>query len=164
MIQYQKGEAAKPPFNHHHAYIFPFIPPFHLHPFFFIAAKYPICNQIYSVMSAPRGAPSPAPRSGSIGPGGGGMSMPPQQSMQSTTPGPTPGPAPAPSGAMSQQNLNQIVSFCWLISWLSSTCVRLISVNSLRWKMPLHFPVLVSGSFGLQSLGAVYPFIIMPLF
>ncbi|OJJ86704.1 uncharacterized protein ASPGLDRAFT_44551 [Aspergillus glaucus CBS 516.65] len=62
-------------------------------------------------MSAPGGAPSPAPRSGSIGPGGGGMSMPPQQSMPATTPGPTPGPPSAPpSGAMSQQNLNQIVS------------------------------------------------------
>ncbi|KAG2416337.1 hypothetical protein HFD88_007552 [Aspergillus terreus] len=61
-------------------------------------------------MSAPGGAPSPAPRSGSMGPGGGGMSMPPhQQSMSASTPV-TPGPpAPPPSGAMSQQNLNQIV-------------------------------------------------------
>ncbi|KAM0115746.1 Transcription initiation factor TFIID subunit 5 [Aspergillus fumigatus] len=63
-------------------------------------------------MSAPGGAPSPAPRSASIGPGGGGMSMPPQQPMGNTTPvgAPTPGPPPPPpSGAMSQQNLNQIV-------------------------------------------------------
>lgn len=57
-------------------------------------------------MSAPGGAPSPAPRSGSIGPGGNGMSSMPQQSVNS----------PASSGphsggsAMSQQNLNQIVS------------------------------------------------------
>ncbi|KAH8431837.1 putative transcription initiation factor TFIID subunit [Aspergillus melleus] len=46
-----------------------------------------------------------------MGPGG-GMSMPPQQSMPATppVPAPTPGPPPPPpSGAMSQQNLNQIV-------------------------------------------------------
>ncbi|KAL2863948.1 putative transcription initiation factor TFIID subunit [Aspergillus lucknowensis] len=60
-------------------------------------------------MSAPGGAASPAPRSGSMGPGAGG-SMP-QQQMASTPVGqPTSGPPPPPpSGAMSQQNLNQIV-------------------------------------------------------
>jgi transcription initiation factor TFIID subunit 5 len=64
-------------------------------------------------MSAPGGAPSPAPRTGSMGSGAGG-SMPPQQQMATTPVGaPTPGPPPPPpSGAMSQQNLNQIVSVC----------------------------------------------------
>ncbi|KAJ5807910.1 hypothetical protein N7474_009179 [Penicillium riverlandense] len=67
-------------------------------------------------MSAPGGAPSPAPRSGSMGPGGtngsGSMSMPSQQPLSGTPvhSAPTPGPPPPPSGAMSQQNLNQIVS------------------------------------------------------
>ncbi|OJK01094.1 hypothetical protein ASPACDRAFT_42595 [Aspergillus aculeatus ATCC 16872] len=63
-------------------------------------------------MSAPGGAPSPAPRSGSMGPGPGGMSMPPQQPMTNTgpvTPGPPAPPPPPPGGPMSQQNLNQIV-------------------------------------------------------
>lgn len=61
-------------------------------------------------MSAPGGAPSPAPRSASIGPGG-GMSMPPQQPMPSPqVGGGTPGPATGSTGVMSQQNLNQIVS------------------------------------------------------
>ncbi|OJI96314.1 hypothetical protein ASPVEDRAFT_35689 [Aspergillus versicolor CBS 583.65] len=62
-------------------------------------------------MSAPGGAPSPAPRSGSMGPGA-GVSMPSHQQQMVSTPvgAPTPGPAPPPpSGAMSQQNLNQIV-------------------------------------------------------
>ncbi|KAL2798274.1 WD40-repeat-containing domain protein [Aspergillus keveii] len=61
-------------------------------------------------MSAPGGAPSPAPRTGSMGSGAGGA-MPPQQQMATTPVGaPTPGPPPPPpSGAMSQQNLNQIV-------------------------------------------------------
>ncbi|CAK43699.1 uncharacterized protein An01g05300, partial [Aspergillus niger] len=62
-------------------------------------------------MSAPGGAPSPAPRSGSMGPGG-GMSMPPQQPMTNAgpvTPGPPAPPPPPPGGPMSQQNLNQIV-------------------------------------------------------
>ncbi|KAJ5296148.1 hypothetical protein N7508_010969 [Penicillium antarcticum] len=66
-------------------------------------------------MSGPGGAPSPAPRSGSMGPGsnGTGMSMASQQPLSGTpvhqpsTPGP--GPSAPPSGAMSQQNLNQIV-------------------------------------------------------
>ncbi|KAJ6095110.1 hypothetical protein N7467_002623 [Penicillium canescens] len=69
-------------------------------------------------MSAPGGAPSPAPRSGSMGPGanGTGMSMATQQPLSGTpvhqpsTPGPT-GPSAPPSGAMSQQNLNQIVDY-----------------------------------------------------
>lgn len=70
-------------------------------------------------MSAPGGgAPSPAPRSGSIGPNA-PMSVPPQQPIAAnppvvhtpTTPGPS-GPSPAP---VSQQNLNQIVS-CKLAS------------------------------------------------
>ncbi|KAJ5086116.1 hypothetical protein N7532_010887 [Penicillium argentinense] len=64
-------------------------------------------------MSAPGGAPSPAPRSGSMGPGanGGNMSMSSQQPLSGTPvqhPS-TPGPPPPQSGAMSQQNLNQIV-------------------------------------------------------
>lgn len=59
-------------------------------------------------MSGPGGAPSPAPRSGSMGPGG--VSIPGHQQQIASTPV-TPGPGPSPSGAMSQQNLNQIVSF-----------------------------------------------------
>jgi hypothetical protein len=74
-------------------------------------------------MSAPGGAPSPAPRSGSMGPGanGTGMSMATQQPLSGTpvhqpsTPGPT-GPSAPPSGAMSQQNLNQIVGVCSVFS------------------------------------------------
>lgn len=67
-------------------------------------------------MSAPGGgAPSPAPRSGSIGPNA-SMPVPQQQPIAAnppvvhtpTTPGPS-GPSPAP---VSQQNLNQIVSSC----------------------------------------------------
>ena len=61
-------------------------------------------------MSAPGGAPSPAPRSGSIGPGS-GIAMPPQQQMSSgphSGAGP-PGTGSTPTGGMSQQNLNQIV-------------------------------------------------------
>lgn len=64
-------------------------------------------------MSAPGGAPSPGPRSGSMGPGvnGNGMAMPSQQPLPGTPvhSAPTPGPSAPPSGAMSQQNLNQIV-------------------------------------------------------
>ncbi|RMJ25703.1 hypothetical protein PHISP_03434 [Aspergillus sp. HF37] len=56
-------------------------------------------------MSAPGGAPSPAPRSASIGPGGNGMSMPQQSVNSPASSGP-----PSGGGAMSQQNLNQIVS------------------------------------------------------
>lgn len=64
-------------------------------------------------MSAPGGgAPSPAPRSGSIGPNA-PMPVPPQQPIAAnppvvhtpTTPGPSGPPTP-----VSQQNLNQIVS------------------------------------------------------
>ncbi|PGH07215.1 hypothetical protein AJ79_06319 [Helicocarpus griseus UAMH5409] len=59
-------------------------------------------------MSGPGGAPSPGPRSGSMGPGG-GMSM----SQQQVNGGPPSAGSPAtsgpPSGVMSQQNLNQIV-------------------------------------------------------
>ncbi|KAJ5654730.1 hypothetical protein N7490_001733 [Penicillium lividum] len=63
-------------------------------------------------MSAPGGAPSPVPRSGSMGPGANGMPMNSQQPLsgQPVHPPPTPGPPPPQSGAMSQQNLNQIVS------------------------------------------------------
>lgn len=46
------------------------------------------------------------------------MSMPSQQPMSGSSvhPAPTPGPPPPPSGAMSQQNLNQIVSVqCLLV-------------------------------------------------
>ncbi|KAJ5911919.1 uncharacterized protein N7473_001222 [Penicillium subrubescens] len=64
-------------------------------------------------MSAPGGAPSPAPRGGSMGPGanGGNMPMSSQQPMSGTPihSAPPPGPPPPQSGAMSQQNLNQIV-------------------------------------------------------
>ena len=60
-------------------------------------------------MSAPGGAPSPAPRSGSIGPGS-GIAMPTQQQMSSgPSGGGPPGTGGAPPGGMSQQNLNQIV-------------------------------------------------------
>ncbi|KAJ5697161.1 WD40 repeat-like protein [Penicillium malachiteum] len=63
-------------------------------------------------MSAPGGgAPSPVPRGGSMGPGN---NMNPQQPMPGGAPmhhqPPTPGPPPPSTGAMSQQNLNQIVS------------------------------------------------------
>lgn len=65
-------------------------------------------------MSAPGGAPSPGPRGGSMGPNanGTGMGMPSQGSLPGTPvhSAPTPGPSAPPSGAMSQQNLNQIVS------------------------------------------------------
>lgn len=63
-------------------------------------------------MSAPGGAPSPVPRSGSIGPGANGAGMMNSQQPMSGTPmhPSTPGPPPPQSGAMSQQNLNQIVS------------------------------------------------------
>ncbi|PLB41488.1 putative transcription initiation factor TFIID subunit [Aspergillus candidus] len=60
-------------------------------------------------MSAPGGAPSPAPRSGSLGPGGGMPSQQPMGGPSTPVGAPTPGPPPPPSGAMSQQNLNQIV-------------------------------------------------------
>ncbi|CDM27149.1 LisH dimerisation motif [Penicillium roqueforti FM164] len=64
-------------------------------------------------MSAQGGAPSPGPRSGSMGPGvnGNGMAMPSQQPLPGNPvhSAPTPGPSAPPSGAMSQQNLNQIV-------------------------------------------------------
>lgn len=68
-------------------------------------------------MSAPGGAPSPAPRSTSIGPGGAGISMPPQQPMVGTPPVgvSTPGPPPTQSGPMSQQNLNQIVGCSFFV-------------------------------------------------
>ncbi|KAJ6037393.1 transcription initiation factor TFIID subunit [Penicillium herquei] len=63
-------------------------------------------------MSAPGGgAPSPVPRGGSMGPGN---NMNPQQPMPGGAPmhhqPPTPGPPPPSTGAMSQQNLNQIVT------------------------------------------------------
>lgn len=63
-------------------------------------------------MSAPGGAPSPAPRSGSMGPNGGGMPISSQPPLSGTPvhPASTPGPSQPQSGAMSQQNLNQIVS------------------------------------------------------
>ncbi|CAI7594966.1 unnamed protein product [Penicillium glandicola] len=70
-------------------------------------------------MSAPGGAPSPGPRSGSMGPGvnGNGMAMPSQQPLPGTPvhSAPTPGPSAPPSGAMSQQNLNQISTLGSLI-------------------------------------------------
>jgi hypothetical protein len=87
-------------------------------------------------MSAPGGAPSPAPRTGSMGSGAGGA-MPPQQQMATTPVGaPTPGPPPPPpSGAMSQQNLNQIVSVC--ISVWPNSALRnfefMRSAYSVRW-------------------------------
>ncbi|OJJ47915.1 hypothetical protein ASPZODRAFT_131520 [Penicilliopsis zonata CBS 506.65] len=62
-------------------------------------------------MSAPGGAPSPAPRSANIA-GGGSMPMQQQQPMASTTPVGAPPQGthqPPQSSAMSQQNLNQIV-------------------------------------------------------
>ncbi|KAL1988081.1 hypothetical protein VTN96DRAFT_1112 [Rasamsonia emersonii] len=62
-------------------------------------------------MSAPGGgAPSPAPRSASIGPNT-GVPLPPQQPMTGNPPvaPATPAPAGGSSGPVSQQNLNQIV-------------------------------------------------------
>ncbi|EGC46172.1 predicted protein [Histoplasma capsulatum var. duboisii H88] len=59
-------------------------------------------------MSGP-GAPSPGPRSASMGPGGGV----PMSQQQQVNGGPPAAASPAtsgpPSGVMSQQNLNQIV-------------------------------------------------------
>ncbi|OGE55358.1 hypothetical protein PENARI_c004G06602 [Penicillium arizonense] len=89
-------------------------------------------------MSAPGGAPSPAPRSGSMGPGanGTGMSMATQQPLSGTpvhqpsTPGPT-GPSAPPSGAMSQQNLNQIALACRNATIPSSLCYS--GVEQARW-------------------------------
>lgn len=68
-------------------------------------------------MSAPGGgggAPSPAPRSGSIGPNA-TMPLPPQQPIAAGNPPivhtpTTPGPSGPPQAPVSQQNLNQIVS------------------------------------------------------
>ncbi|KAJ5542776.1 hypothetical protein N7461_008779 [Penicillium sp. DV-2018c] len=62
-------------------------------------------------MSAPGGAPSPGPRSNSMGPGANGTGMMPQQSVSQTPiqAAPQSGQSAPPSGAMSQQNLNQIV-------------------------------------------------------
>jgi len=78
-------------------------------------------------MSAPGGAPSPAPRSGSMGPGanGGGMPMSSQPPL-SGTPVHQP-PTPGQSGPMSQQNLNQIVS---CILWGTGICTY--------WLRPYH--------------------------
>lgn len=62
-------------------------------------------------MSAPGGAPSPSPRSASIGPNT-TIAMPTQQTMNSNSSvagGPS-GPGGSSGGGMSQQNLNQIVS------------------------------------------------------
>lgn len=72
-----------------------------------------VSNTAFVTMSAPGGAPSPAPRGGSMGPGANGGSMPMSQQQMSGQPvhsAPPPGPPPPQSGAMSQQNLNQIVS------------------------------------------------------
>jgi hypothetical protein len=81
-------------------------------------------------MSAPGGAPSPGPRSGSMGPGGAngnGMNMPSQSSLPGTPvhSAPTPGPSAPPSGAMSQQNLNQIVSIIVLACHLCSPVLNI---------------------------------------
>lgn len=82
-------------------------------------------------MSAPGGAPSPVPRSGSMGPGanGSGMSMNSQQPLSGPPvhPPPTPGPPPPQSGAMSQQNLNQIVSN---ISYITISSLPLLGGGS----------------------------------
>lgn len=88
-------------------------------------------------MSAPGGAPSPGPRSGSMGPGvnGNGMAMPSQQPLPGTPvhSAPTPGPSAPPSGAMSQQNLNQIVGT--LVIYLCVVREVLLSSSPL---FPLH--------------------------
>ncbi|PYH36777.1 uncharacterized protein BO87DRAFT_231363 [Aspergillus neoniger CBS 115656] len=98
-------------------------------------------------MSAPGGAPSPAPRSGSMGPGG-GMSMPPQQPMTNAgpvTPGPPAPPPPPPGGPMSQQNLNQIVShkfnfncLCLLLGCTMFHCVMCLCLDCgvIGWCYP----------------------------
>lgn len=107
-------------------------------------------------MSAPGGAPSPAPRSGSMGPGanGGGMPMSSQPPLSGTPVHQTPstGPPPPQSGAMSQQNLNQIVSCISYTEWIlsrtpdsgtflktptASLCAGLLLLAA--WKSPFIF-------------------------
>lgn len=94
-------------------------------------------------MSAPGGggAPSPAPRSGSIGGANASMPpLPPQQPMAAnapvvhtpTTPGPS-GPPPAP---VSQQNLNQIVSSFLLCQAFSLyLCLLVACAGGLVWAL-----------------------------
>lgn len=70
-------------------------------------------------MSAPRGdspvTHSPIPRSASTGAGGGmPMSQPPQVNGAPSAGGSTPASAGGSGGVMSQQNLNQIVSWLYL--------------------------------------------------
>lgn len=83
-------------------------------------------------MSAPGGAPSPAPRSGSMGPSG-GMPMPPQQPMAPNPPvtGGAPGPTPPSNPAMSQQNLNQIVSELFVFCCFAPLCLHKFLCPSL---------------------------------
>ena len=89
----------------------------HLSVLFSLATTHPSARHLLTpasepiAMSAPGGAPSPGPRSGSMGPGanGGGMPMSSQPPL-SGTPVHQP-PTPGQSGPMSQQNLNQIVSY-----------------------------------------------------
>lgn len=103
-------------------------------------------------MSAPGGAPSPAPRGGSMGPGANGGSMPmsqQQMSGQTVHSAPPPGHPPPQSGAMSQQNLNQIVSY---ISCFLPRCMPCIlsrgMVILLPWFCLLHFGCLSSWESG----------------
>ena len=113
-------------------------------------------------MSAPGGAPSPAPRSGSMGPGanGSGMPMNSQQPMSGAPvhPPPTPGPPPPQSGAMSQQNLNQIVSciYCSSISTESTSLVAIERFLSLAQDLPFDIitdcPLFPGPKRGLSSL------------
>ncbi|KAL9110017.1 MAG: hypothetical protein Q9227_005356 [Pyrenula ochraceoflavens] len=63
-------------------------------------------------MSGPTGAPSPAPRSASLGPGAAGMQLPPHPQVNGTSSGNVTTAGGTTSGGastMSQQNLNQIV-------------------------------------------------------
>lgn len=100
-----------------------------------------VSNTAFITMSAPGGAPSPAPRGGSMGPGANGGSMPMSQQQMSGQPvhsAPPPGPPPPQSGAMSQQNLNQIVSIISCLCTAGYALSRRIVIIFL-WSCFLHF-------------------------
>lgn len=109
-----------------------------------------VSNTAFITMSAPGGAPSPAPRGGSMGPGANGGSMPMSQQQMSGQPvhsAPPPGPPPPQSGAMSQQNLNQIVSIISCLCTAGYALSRGI-VIILPWSCFLRFGRLSSWESG----------------